>query len=174
LSHPQSAALAAQKRVSWWFHVGSAVLGMILWSMLMSMSAALNVMHWENEHLRGAIIMVFAFGALPAVPVTILAMGLSARWLPRNGQRFALAFLLLATLTIGCTALLFSQIYRLMYVEWHADSFSRIWFWQFVFTTASAFYQFAVLGMRLYFPLGFAALLTFSLWFVRPSGRTAL
>ena len=32
------------------------------------------------------------------------------------------------------------------------------WSFQFVHTLATAFYQFVVLGMRLYFPLGFVAL----------------
>ena len=38
---------------------------------------------------------------------------------------------------------------------------------QFVFTTRGALIQFAVLGVRLFFPLGFVALFVASLWFAR-------
>ena len=36
-----------------------------------------------------------------------------------------------------------------------------------VFTMLTALYQFVVLGIRLYFPLGFAALTLISIWFAR-------
>lgn len=130
----------------------------------MSSSAMLNLMHWVTSQRLGAISIVFALGALPAVPITAIAMRLLAQWLHCYEQRFALAFILLAVVTIGCTALFFSILYREMYVEWHAETFSRIWVFQYIFTTAIAFYQFAAFGMRLYFPLGFAALVAFSLW----------
>ncbi len=38
---------------------------------------------------------------------------------------------------------------------------------QFAVTTAVALYQFATLGLRLYFPVGFAALFIAGLWFAR-------
>ncbi|CDX17454.1 hypothetical protein MPL3356_240031 [Mesorhizobium plurifarium] len=38
---------------------------------------------------------------------------------------------------------------------------------EFVFTLLTALYQFVVLGVRLYFPLGFAALVGVSIWFAR-------
>ena len=43
----------------------------------------------------------------------------------------------------------------------------RIWFLQFAHTIAAALYQFAVLGLRLFFPVGFVALLVASFWFAR-------
>ncbi|SIT52706.1 conserved hypothetical protein [Mesorhizobium prunaredense] len=38
---------------------------------------------------------------------------------------------------------------------------------QFVHTMATALYQFIVLGIRLYFPLGFIALALAKIWFAR-------
>ena len=43
----------------------------------------------------------------------------------------------------------------------------RIWFLQFTHTIAAALYQFAVLGLRLFFPFGFVALFVASFWFAR-------
>jgi hypothetical protein len=51
---------------------------------------------------------------------------------------------------------MFSIIYRNFYAQWHGDPFTRIWLFQLTFTSASALYQFAVLGLRLYLPLGVA------------------
>ena len=62
---------------------------------------------------------------------------------------------------------LYALDYRAYYAEWHADTFTRIWFLQFAHTIAAALYQFAVLGLRLFFPVGFAALLVASFWFAR-------
>ena len=43
----------------------------------------------------------------------------------------------------------------------------RRWISGIVFTVAAGVYQFAVLGIRLFFPVGFGALLGASLWFAR-------
>ena len=48
------------------------------------------------------------------------------------------------------TAFLFAMDYRLFYSRWHAPFGTIVWAFQFVFTSASAVYQFAVLGMRLF------------------------
>ena len=52
------------------------------------------------------------------------------------------------------TSAIFAVIFRQYYAQWHGDPFTRIWLVQLVFTTASALYQFAVLGIRLYLPVG--------------------
>ena len=72
--------------------------------------------------------------------------------------KFAAGFLLLGVATIGATAGLFALEYRLFYAQWHAPFLSRIWMFQFVFTSASAVYQFAVLGLPHYLPFGFGGL----------------
>ena len=73
----------------------------------------------------------------------------------------------LAVATVAVTAGFFALQYRDYYAEWHAEAFTRIWFLQFAHTLAAALYQFAVLGLRLFFPLGFVALLVASFWFAR-------
>lgn len=64
-------------------------------------------------------------------------------------------------------ARLFALQYRSYYAEWHASAFTPTWAFEFAFTMLTALYQFVVLGMRLYFPLGFAALVAASIWFAR-------
>ncbi|MCA0057672.1 hypothetical protein, partial [Mesorhizobium sp. B261B1A] len=73
----------------------------------------------------------------------------------------------LAAATIGLTAGLYALQYRSYYAAWHAPTFTLTWGLQFVFTMAVALYQFVVLGIRLYFPIGFLALFAASLWFAR-------
>ena len=81
--------------------------------------------------------------------------------------RFAAAFLLLSCGTFGATALLFALQYRMFYAQWHAPFGTVIWAFQFVFTSASAVYQFTALGSRHYFPFGVALLVAASLWLAR-------
>ena len=49
----------------------------------------------------------------------------------------------------------------------HAEAFTIRWAFELVFTSLTALYQFVVLGIRLYFPLGFIALAIASVWFAR-------
>ena len=70
-------------------------------------------------------------------------------------------------MTVSITGLIFAFDYRTYYSEWHADAGSIAWVFQLVFTTLAALYQFAVLGVRLLFPVGFVALFAVSLWFTR-------
>lgn len=81
--------------------------------------------------------------------------------------RFAAAFLFLGTATFMATAFLFAMQYRLFYAQWHAPVGTRIWLYQFVFTSAGAVYQFAVLGLRLAFPLALVFLVAASLHLAR-------
>lgn len=76
--------------------------------------------------------------------------------------RFAAAFLFLGTGTAALTALLFALQYRQFYAQWHEPFGTRIWFFQFVFTSASAVYQFAVLGIRHYLPFALILLIAAS------------
>jgi hypothetical protein len=73
----------------------------------------------------------------------------------------------LATVTIGLTALAYAIQYRLYYSEWHDDPFTIRWIFEVGFTTLAAMYQFAVMGMSLFLPLGLVALLAAGLWFAR-------
>ena len=146
----------------------STLAGAIAWGTAMGASALLVLAldQWETPQKIRMIVAVFAAGGLLGFPFgLILARFLSYR---RGADTaFAAAFLSIAAATVCATAGIFALDYRAYYAEWHEDPLTRIWFFQFAFTVAAAFYQFAALGLRLYFPIGFVALLAVSIWFAR-------
>ncbi|WP_084365398.1 hypothetical protein [Rhizobium sp. RU36D] len=81
--------------------------------------------------------------------------------------RFAVALLLLTLGSAASTAFLFALQYRMFYAQWHQPFGTTIWMFQFVFTSASAVYQFGVLGLRLLMPFGFLLLLVASIILTR-------
>jgi hypothetical protein len=146
--------------------LGQALLGAVLWAAIMAVSAGagLWLRAWETPGRIAEVATLFACGAALAFPLGLYAARLVG--LGRNREvRFAAAFLALAAATMGVTGLAFALLYRSYYAEWHAEAFSMTWGFQFFFTTAAAMAQFAVLGVRLYFPVGFLALLAASTWF---------
>jgi len=121
---------------------------------------------WATTQKIHAVAALFVIGGAAAFPMGfVLARFLSHRRNPETA--FAVAFLSLAVATIGVTGGLFALEYRIYYAEWHAETFSRIWFLQFAHTVAAALYQFAVLGLRLFVPVAFIALLVASFLFAR-------
>lgn len=133
-------------------------------------SALLSLLigHWETPALVRWVAVLYAAGGAIAFPLAWALAGLIAGHRPRQ-TAFAAAFVSLGSITMGVTALLYALQYRSYYAEWHADAFTLTWVVQFVVTTLVAIYQFAVLGIRLYFPVGFVALVAASLWFARRS-----
>lgn len=81
--------------------------------------------------------------------------------------RFIFAMLSLAGCTLAMTAFIFSQQFRLIFADTHMPITTRIGFYQFAETSASGVFQFLVVGLRLYFPLGILSLLLASLWLAR-------
>lgn len=147
---------------------GGLVLGSVLWAAVMALSAwyAIFTLDWGTQARIARVVMLFAAGALVSFPLGIaIARLLTQR---RRGEAaFAAAFLGLAIATMGVTSLIFAFDYRTYYAEWHDDEFSVRLVFEVVFTTLSAVYQFAVLGVRLYFPIGFLGLFAASWWFAR-------
>ncbi|OCW58781.1 hypothetical protein AWJ14_00375 [Hoeflea olei] len=148
-----------------------AILGAIGWGAAMSLSAQLALwlsMAALTSHYWSLSALVFAGAALAWPPslalIRFLAFGRSRE------TAFAAAFLCLSVLTIGITAAIFAIIYRNFYAQWHGEPFTKLWLLQLAFTTASALYQFAVLGLRLYLPLGLAFLFGAS-WLLARSHR---
>lgn len=144
------------------------MLGAALWAAVMALSAWYGIwmLEWQMKARISRIVVLFAVGAFLAFPFGILA----ARFLARRRSRevaCAAAFLSLAAATIGVTSLIFAFDYRTYYAEWHDDELSIRLVFEIVFTTLSAVYQFAVLGLRLYFPVGFVGLFVASWWFAR-------
>ena len=89
------------------------------------------------------------------------------RYYEHGKPPFAAAFLAFTVATIGITAALYALQSRSYYAQWHEPAFTITWCFQLVFTLLATVYQFAVLGLRLYFPVGFVALLVLSGWFAR-------
>lgn len=137
--------------------------GAPLWGLMMALSAALALHRQGRLDLSadGTLVgLYFAGGlvgwALTLTPARFCALG------RRPETRFAAFLFWLTAGTVGATALLFAVQYRAFYAQWHAPFPTRIWIFQLVFTSASAAYQFAVMGLRLYLPFGFLFLLAAS------------
>jgi hypothetical protein len=132
-------------------------------------ASALSNLLWDAWETTGQIrfvSMLYAIGGFLAFPLGLfiakfIAIGRS------NETAFAAAFIGFAFATVAMTAMVYAIQYRTYYAEWHGPTFSILWFFQLVFTAIVSSYQFAVLGLRLFFPLGFAALFAASLWFAR-------
>jgi len=134
----------------------------------MGASALVNLWldDWETPAKIRFVAFLFAAGGALAFPVGLFAARLVS--LERHWEvALAAAFVCLLAATITFTGGLFALQYRSYYAEWHEPAFSLTWALQFVFTMLTALYQFVVLGIRLYFPLGFIALALASVWFAR-------
>nr|WP_195179790.1 hypothetical protein [Mesorhizobium sp. INR15] len=145
-----------------------ALVGALLWAAAMGASALVNLWSdaWETpEKIRFVSLLYAAGGALgfPAGLYLARLVSLGRQW----EVALAAAFVCLLAATLAFTGGLFALQYRSYYAEWHAPAFTPTWGFQLVFTTLTALYQFVVLGIRLYFPLGFAALAVASVWFAR-------
>ncbi|RUT94918.1 hypothetical protein EOD23_33605 [Mesorhizobium sp. USDA-HM6] len=147
---------------------GAAVIGALLWGMAMGASAFSNLLlyNWQtSDRIRLVVFLYFIGGAL-AFPVGLTLARLVSR--DRHWETaLAAAFVCLLATTLAFTGGLFALQYRSYYAEWHAPAFTLTWAFELVFTALTALYQFVVLGVRLYFPLGFAALAAASIWFAR-------
>jgi hypothetical protein len=139
----------------------------LLWTVSIAASAALSLYWQRSGVIEGSahrLIGVFALGAFIAFPLARYALTfVPERW--QKGQRFAAAFLVLGITTLGFTALLIAFDFLGYYAQWHDDHLSRRRFFETVMTILSACYQFLVLGLRLFLPLGFVALIAVSSFF---------
>lgn len=134
----------------------------------MGASALINLLmdDWETPEKIRFVSLLYAAGGALAFPVGLFLARLVSRG--RHWEvAFAAAFVCLLAATIAFTGGLFALQYRSYYAEWHAPAFTITWAFELVFTGLTALYQFVVLGIRLYFPLGFAALAVASVWFAR-------
>ncbi|OWV78740.1 hypothetical protein ATY78_11585 [Rhizobium sp. R635] len=137
--------------------------GALLWGMQMLAAAMLGLYlrnGLQTSRLAEVAALYFLGGLLSwpfALPV--------ARFLAYNRPpeaRFAAFFVTLTAATILMTAFLFAMEYRIFYSRWHAPFGSIVWAFQFVFTSISAVYQFLVIGLRLFLPLGLVCLVASS------------
>lgn len=115
---------------------------------------------------RNALISLYFAGGLIAFAPAAWTARLIAGKRPAEA-RFAAGFLCLGIATIAVTAGLCAVVYKIFSVQWHGDFLTTFWIYEFAATAASALYQFAVIGLRNYFPLGPILLVAASLWLAR-------
>jgi hypothetical protein len=150
--------------------VGVTVAGAIVWGAAMGASAYSNLLlgAWDTPAKLQFVAALFAAGGALAFPLGLFLARFFSQG--RRGEAsFAAALISFAAVTIIVTAALYALQYRHYYSAWHADAFTVTWLFQLVFTTLAALYQFAVLGIRLFFPVGFIALFAIAIWFARRS-----
>ncbi|MBB3912905.1 hypothetical protein [Rhizobium fabae] len=137
--------------------------GALLWGMQM-LAAAMLGLYLRNglqTSRLGEVAALYFLGGLLSWPFALPV----ARFLAYNRPpeaRFAAFFVTLTAATILMTAFLFAMEYRIFYSRWHAPFGSVVWVFQFVFTSVSAVYQFLVIGLRLFLPLGLVCLVASS------------
>jgi len=139
-----------------------------VWGLMMALSSllALYLRNGAQTYHICSILILFFCGGIIAWPCALFLGRFGA--IGRGSEtRFAAFFLCLTLCTIAATAFIFAMDYRLFYARWHEPFGTKIWMYQFVFTSAAAVYQFVVMGIRLYLPLGFASLALASLWLAR-------
>ncbi|PBB28090.1 MULTISPECIES: hypothetical protein [unclassified Mesorhizobium] len=146
----------------------ATLFGSFLWAATMGTSALINLLldDWVTPEKIRTVSLLFAGGGALAFPVGLFVARLVSLGRRREAA-FAATMVCLAAATIGLTDGLYALQYRSYYAEWHAPVFTLTWGFQLAFTMAVASYQFMVLGIRLYFPLGFIALFAASLWFAQ-------
>ncbi|NEJ73692.1 hypothetical protein GR197_24645 [Rhizobium phaseoli] len=131
------------------------IAGALFWGAQMLASAMLGLYlrnGLQTSRLAEVAVLYFA-GGLFAWPFALPVARFFAYGRPAEA-RFAAFFVTLTAATIAMTAFLFAMEYRLFYSRWHAPFGSVVWAFQFVFTSISAVYQFLVIGLRLFLPLG--------------------
>jgi hypothetical protein len=142
--------------------------GALGWGLLMAGTAFLSLKmqgRAENFHLEWILAVFFAGGLAAWLLVLPVARFLTRR--RTTETRFSAHFALLSLGTIVVTAVFFALDYRLFYAQWHHPPGTRIWVYQFVFTSAGAIYQFLVMGLGLYLPVGLPLVAGASLWLAR-------
>ena len=152
----------------------AALVGAILWGLAMTLSAQLALwiaIRLDTWHLLALSILFFA-GGLVAWPLALCSIRFCS-YRRRPETWFAAAVFFLSCGTVIITAGLFALQYRIYYAQWHGEFLSKLWIIQLVFTTAAAVYQFAVMGLRLYLPLGAVVLFVTALLIARNGGKTA-
>jgi hypothetical protein len=144
--------------------IGEAISAMLIWGTTMPICMIADYFIWRHMLAPNAtrLVVIFALGAAFAAPITLWFVRIIGT--KNSNSAFATSFILLSVFTIAFTAILFALDFWHYFVQWHGPTFSKLWLNQFIFTFASALYQFLVSGLRLYLPCGLIALIIASLW----------
>lgn len=148
--------------------------GAFAWGVCSAASAAAGLYvrnRLETDHTADIVTLFFAGGffgwVLALTALRFLAASTS------GPLRFVAACLAIPFFTLAAAAALFAFEYRVFYAQWHAPALSRIWFFQQLFTSLGAVYQFAILGLGLYFPFAVVPVLAAGAILCRPAQRAA-
>ncbi|MDI7863304.1 hypothetical protein MRS76_15200 [Rhizobiaceae bacterium n13] len=147
-----------------WPRLDYLLLGALAWGGLMTLSAVVALYfthHLTTFHMPSLVLLFFSGGLVGWVAALPFAGAVAHGRRPET--RFAAFFLIISVGTIGITALLFAADFRLYSAPWNNPSGLLRGLLQFLFAALSAMYQFAVLGVRLYLPLGLFFLVITSL-----------
>lgn len=167
-TNPTNAFIATGRTRTVASHCLEVLGGALCWGATMAASAIM-ALYLRNGLLTSHITtltLVYFFGGALSWPILVPLTRRFARRRPTS-VRFAAFFLALSIGTAAMTAFLFAMDYRWFYSRWHAPFGSLIWTFQFLFTGASAVYQFAVLGLILFLPFGLLCLTVVSAYLAR-------
>ena len=141
---------------------GEALLGTVLWTLAMGASAGfvLTERQWTPGHVRAVAVLYGGGGAMGWLLGIYFARLLG--WGRSRERKVAAAILCLGTATIAMTAGLFA-LQTVWPSLWQGALTSQGQFIGLAFDIADALAEFALLGMRLFVPIGLAALLVASL-----------
>ena len=131
----------------------------LCWPLICAASALLtsSIRRFETFSAAWPLISLHALGGLVGIVSWTIVYRL---WISRSRRfvtRFVLSFTALAAFTIIACAGLFALTLWGYFSQWHEPLFSRIGMFQFVGTTVSALYQYAVLGARNLIPVAMPA-----------------
>lgn len=149
-------------------HWRQALLFGLVWAGLLSAHAFAKLLWlgWQDTtSITQMSLLIFVGNLLGGTLAWMTAITIGAHRI--SPKRFAVAMVIILVVSIGTSAFLFAMQYRLYYSQWHMSMFSIGWFFQLVFTGASALYLFAVQGLRLLLPLGPLFLAIAALAFVK-------
>ena len=136
------------------------IIGAVLWSVVMAASATLElyrVGHGNSEKSR-TLVAVFALSASLSWLIARSRLALvPPKWVVT--QRLAAAVLALGLFTLGITAVMFAVHDMRYLVAWPYDHLSLGVAFEVSFNIAATIYQFLVLGLPLFFPIGLTGLL---------------
>lgn len=156
-----------------WLHAAipspsTVLFGSAAWGLLMALGA-LAGLYWSHALIiiqKPALVSLFfygpAVGFAPGLWLAELICGKAGRF-----TRFIVGTIVLGLATHTATAALFALQYRVFYAHWHAAFLTVVWCFQFVFTTASALYQFTVDSRYVYLPIVPVLIVLLGIWFAR-------
>lgn len=152
--------------------------GAALWATAMAASAAAKLVMsgWQTTESITQVAAVYACGGALAFPLAYAAAGLLRQ--RRVEGRIAVALFAFTFVTIACTAIVYTLDYQRRFAESEGEPPPDSWLMDLAYGVAGAFGQFAITGVRLYFPFGFVAVLIVAAWYacrplppVRPERR---